>query len=140
MSLSSRFFAWLLVVAGSVLLGWLFQMLWGLLVSFLPKSSPHLSLKKKVFTWVLRAMYLSVIFAMCDLCALSLHKAPVFSFAGCQTGNGDTFCEGFGYSLGYLADSYRDGGRSLGPIIWFWFTPFVIDGTHGGIKVGWIWK
>ena len=139
-SVSSRFFAWLLVVAGSVLLGWLFQLFWGFLASFLPKSSPYRSLKKLVFAWVLRIIYLSVIFAMCDLCALSIRKEPMFSYESCETGNGDGFYYGFGYSMLYLRDIDRDGGRTLGPIVWFWFTPFMLDGARGGIKADWVWK
>ena len=56
-----------------------------------------------------------------------------------MTGNGDAIYYGFGYVLVNYADTYRDGGRTLGPELWFCFTPFVIDAAHRGISVHWIW-
>jgi hypothetical protein len=77
---------------------------------------------------------------MFDICAVSLQKEPMFSYGSCETGNGDRFYTGFGYSLVDLEDAYRDGGHSIGPVVWFWYTPFMIDGAHGGIKIDWLWK
>jgi hypothetical protein len=88
---------------------------------------------------MIRALYISVIFAMCDLCSLSWNDNSVFSHAPFQTGNGDAIYTGFGYTLVNYRDVYFDDGRTYGPEVWFWFTPVVIDIAHGGIQVHWLW-
>jgi hypothetical protein len=87
-------------------------------------------------------MYISVILAMCDICSLSFgsQHSTLFSASWFRTGNSDAGYIGFGYILFEHGSIYRDGGRTLGPEVWFWFTPVIISGAHGSIEVRWLWK
>jgi hypothetical protein len=139
MTIFIRIVVVLVIEAGAIFVGWLLQFLWGFIISVLPKSPPR-SLKQKIFVWIIRAIYVSVIFAMCDACSLSIRRQPLFSTCLGMSGNGDAAYLGLGYILVNHADTYRDGGRTLGPEVWFWFAPCVISETHGKVEVHWLWN
>jgi hypothetical protein len=85
----------------------------------------------KVLPWVFRAVYVSIILALCDSWWATGHTNTLFSKTTWATSDGGTRgYVGFGYSLTY----YRSMGGRHGPEIWFWFTPFRLYWTteaHG---------
>jgi hypothetical protein len=111
-----------------------------MLLDDMSDKSPPRSWKRKIFVWLVRAIYISVILAMCDVCSLSRGSQPIFSGTWFRTSNEDAGYIGFGYCLVNYVGFYRDGGRTLGPEVWFWFTPVIISGAHGSIEVRWLWK
>jgi hypothetical protein len=95
------------------------------------------SRKRNIFAWIIRAIYVSLLMGFIDCysdCYLG-HGAvsvPVWEDRGKPASYGYV---GFGYCLSCFHRDTLDG-----PVIWFWFTPFVIDAAHRGIQVHWIWS
>jgi hypothetical protein len=100
------------------------------------------SRRRKILVWIVRVICISLVFGMSDVCSLSFgsQSRPIFSMSWFRTGNSDAGYIGFGYLLFNHGSIYRDGGRTLGPEIWYWFTPVVIDFAHDGIEIHWLWK
>ncbi|MDB6022165.1 MAG: hypothetical protein JWQ04_2022 [Pedosphaera sp.] len=100
-------------------------------------EKPRRSLKRKILIWVIRAVCLSIMLAMLDCWSACYMRCTVFSITQFKLKDGGTTGSvGFGYFLTY----YRElGGPLEGPVIWFWFSPVVIDAAHPGIRFHWIW-
>jgi hypothetical protein len=100
---------------------------------------------RRILIWVVRALYISVILAMCDLCSLSFGHHPIFSIMPSQSLKNpnwkhvvisDEFVpyNGFCYTIVNYTVTL-DRARTLGPVIVFWFMPFItIDFSHGTIQ------
>ena len=106
------------------------------------KSKPHQGRfrKRRILVWMVRAMYISVILAICDVWTAGTKRDfTLFSKNTWEMSDGGTKGYiGFGYSMIYFR---RLGGEPFGPVIWFWFTPVVVDATgHRGIQVRWLWS
>ena len=138
MGLLSRFTVLSFVAVGAVFLGWLLQFLWGFLAAVLSRSPRRRSLKRKIFVWIIRAVYISVLMATIDSCTGYYYGHPIFSMtmAGMSDG-GTTMTIGPGYFLTFWR---RMDGAAYGPEIWFWFTPFIVDAAHHGLQVHWLWS
>lgn len=50
---------------------------------------------------------------------------------------GSTGHNGFLYTLVFWR---RMDGAAYGPEVWFWFTPFVIDAAHKGVRIRLLWQ
>jgi hypothetical protein len=99
---------------------------------------PERSRIRTILVWLVRAVYLSVILAICDCWTASRpHKAIMFSRRTWTIADGGTAgYVGFGYSLTY----YRRLDVSLdGPVIWFWFTPFKVSFARRNPGLLWVW-
>jgi len=103
--------------------------------------SKRRSKKRRFLSLMVRAMYVSVILAMCDICSLSFgHNNKFFSATSFRTSNDDSMYIGFGYCILNHRDVYRDGARTYGPEVYFLFPPVGIDAAHGGVRVHWLWS
>ena len=83
-------------------------------------------------------MYISVLMAAIDSWSGYYYGHPIFSktVSGWKDG-GTTMTIGLGYGMRFWR---RMDGSAYGPVIWFWFTPFIIDASHRGIQVHWLWS
>jgi len=94
---------------------------------------------RRILPWVFRAIYLSMILAICDcIAAGSSHRDTLFSRNTWRmTDGGTSGYVGFGYSMTY----YRRMDASLsGPVVWFWFTPFQISFARSEPELLWLWR
>jgi hypothetical protein len=100
---------------------------------------------RRILSWMVRALYVSMILAMCDICSLSFGHHPIFSKMPFQplknpnwkhvvTFDGFVPYNGFGYTIVNYTITL-DHARTLGPVIVFWFMPFItIDLSHGTVN------
>ena len=96
------------------------------------------SRRRKIFVWIIRGMYISVLMASIDCYSGWFYGHGVFSMtlAGMRDG-GTTMSVGPGYCMTFWR---RMDGDAVGPEIWFWFTPFIVDAAHRGVQIHWIWS
>ena len=126
------------IAVGAVFAGWLLQFLWALVASVLPKPAHPRPLRQRILVWLVRALYVSVVFAMCDLWSATTRRDTLFSRCMFEIPDGGSAeYVGFGYSISYLRSM---DGSAFGPVVHFWFTPFLIDAAHGDVKVRWLWE
>ena len=93
----------------------------------------------KITKWGFRVVYISVILAMCDFWSASTARRDTV-FSKCEfriTDGGSAEYVGFGYTMSYLR---KMDGSAYGPVLHFWFTPFLIDAAHGKVKMHWLWE
>jgi hypothetical protein len=94
--------------------------------------------KRKILIWIVRIIYISVLMAAIDSWTGYRYGHPIFSMtvAGWRDG-GTTMTIGPGYGIRFWRPM---DGSAYGPVIWFYFTPFVIDAAHRGITIHWLWS
>ena len=137
MEMAARCLLLVPIAVGAVLMGYLLQFVWKFFVAAFPKSACRRPLKQRIVVWLVRAAYISVLLAAIDSWSAHCFRHGVVSvtMGGLKDG-GTRMSVGPGYFMTFWR---RMDGKAYGPEIWFWFTPFVIDAAHGGIRVRWIW-
>ena len=84
------------------------------------------------FPWVVRLMYVSIIFAMCDCWAFAERGAPILTRITWKTRGYSFGGIRFGYCLTCSGDEHE-----YGPVVWFWFSPVTITMTNGHCGIRW---
>jgi hypothetical protein len=93
--------------------------------------------KRKIFVWIIRAVYISVLMAMIDSWSGYSDGHGVFSMTtGGLKDGGTTMSIGPDYSIIFWRSM---DGSAYGPEVWFWFTPFIVDAAHRGLRVHLLW-
>jgi len=93
----------------------------------------------KMAKWGFRVVYIFVILAICDFWSASTARRDTL-FSKCEfriTDGGSAEYVGFGYTMSYLR---KMDGSAYGPVLHFWFAPFLIDAAHGKVKMHWLWE
>lgn len=107
---------------------------------YLGRSVKHRSLPqfRHWLPWVARAIYVSIILALCDCWMASTERrvTPFSKGTWAMSDGGTRGSVGFGYALTY----HRQMGGEYGPEVWFWFAPFTVRCTteHTGLR--WLWQ